>query len=154
MRGIQSYRHCYNAVTSIISVYLKRVIRGISIIHMYNTGYEGDNKNSNIVLYTVNPICRIRSYQQRPIRHTDVSKYVPVIMYVQSWITDTQYIHVSERLMLHAIIECRYVRTNTQYLYVTYIKYHNNIIMTHRNKTLIHYIRETFLHEGPIHILL
>jgi len=69
-------------MTLIISVYLKRVIRGISIIYMYNTGYEGDNKNSNIVLYTVNPICRIWSYQQRPIRHMDISKYVPVIMYV------------------------------------------------------------------------
>jgi len=55
---------------------------GLSIIHMYNTGYEGDNNNSNIVLYTVNPTCRIRSYQQRPIRHMDISKYVPVIMYV------------------------------------------------------------------------
>jgi len=49
---------------------------------MYNTGYEGNNKNSNIVLYTVTPICRIRSYQQRRIRHTDAGKYVPVIMYV------------------------------------------------------------------------
>ncbi len=77
MRGIQSYRHGYNAMTLIISV-----IRGISILYMYNTGYEGNNKNSNIVLYTVTPICRIRSYQQRRIRHTDAGKYVPVIMYV------------------------------------------------------------------------
>ena len=49
---------------------------------MYNTGYEGNKKYSNNVLYKGNPIYRIQSYQQRLIRHMDAGKYVPVIMYV------------------------------------------------------------------------